>query len=124
MHGVIDPASAGASVIDGRVALDLYRDLGLNLEPAVNAVEAGLLEVWTRMVTGRLRVQLHLANWIAEFRKYHRDSKGKIVKENDHLMDATRYLVMSGEPHMRVPPQLRRRTGSSGASGDHAWMGG
>ncbi|MBM4072346.1 MAG: hypothetical protein FJ271_25970 [Planctomycetes bacterium] len=124
MHGVIDPASAGASVIDGRVALDLYRDLGLNLEPAVNAVEAGLLEVWTRMVTGRLRVQLHLANWLAEFRKYHRDPKGKIVKENDHLMDATRYLVMSGEPHMRTPPQLRRRSGSSGGGGDHAWMGG
>ena len=27
---------------------------------------------------------------------YRRDEKGKIVKQNDHVLDATRYLVMSG----------------------------
>ena len=27
---------------------------------------------------------------------YHRTEKGVIVKENDHLMDCTRYLVLSG----------------------------
>jgi hypothetical protein len=29
-------------------------------------------------------------------RLYRRDEKGKIVKERDHLMDAKRYLLMSG----------------------------
>jgi hypothetical protein len=50
-----------------------------------------------------------LSNWLREFRKYHRDDKGsgKIVKRDDHLMDATRYLVISGRTHMRAKPQPR-----------------
>jgi len=39
--GVIDPACLGSSQIDGRTLIDLYRELGLDLRPAVNAVEAG-----------------------------------------------------------------------------------
>jgi Terminase RNaseH-like domain len=76
--------------------------LGLRLEPAVNAVEAGLTEVWNVLVSGRLKVQEHLHNWRSEFRKYHRDEKGRIVKANDHLMDATRYLVVSGRDRLQV----------------------
>jgi hypothetical protein len=46
-------------------------------------------------------------NWIREFRKYHRDDKGsgKIVKHDDHLMDATRYLIISGRHRMHTKPQ-------------------
>jgi len=42
-----------------------------------------------------------------EFRKYHRDDKGsgKIVKRDDHLMDATRYLIVSGRARMCLAPQ-------------------
>jgi hypothetical protein len=41
-----------------------------------------------------------LTNWFREFRKYHRDDQGsgKIVKRDDYLMDATRYLIISGRP--------------------------
>lgn len=48
-----------------------------------------------------------LHNWFREFRKYHRDDKGsgKIVKRDDHLMDATRYLIVSGRVHMRTKPR-------------------
>ena len=35
-------------------------------------------------------------NWRAEFRIYRRNEKGLIVDENDHLMDCTRYLIMTG----------------------------
>lgn len=107
MQGVIDPASAGASQKDGERLIEIYRspELGLLLQPAENAVEAGLVAVWDRLITGRLKVQAHLANWLSEFRKYHRDERGKIVKFNDHLMDATRYLVVSGVPYLAIPPQ-------------------
>lgn len=44
----------------------------------------------------KLKVFGSLVNWFAEFRLYRRDENGKRVKENDHLMDCTRYLVMSG----------------------------
>lgn len=127
MNGVIDPASVGASQKDGIRLIDVYRDdLGLRLEPADNSVEAGLLAMWNLLITGRLRVQAHLHNWLSEFRKYHRDERGKIVKVNDHLMDATRYLVMSGMGLLKVDPKPKdalepRYTGQQGG---RTWMSG
>jgi phage terminase large subunit-like protein len=105
MQGVIDPASRGRSQKDGTKLVEEYRGLGLKLQLADNAIEAGLMLTWTLLITGRLKVQAHLANWLSEFRKYHRDEKGHIVKANDHLMDATRYLVLSGEPFLLVKPK-------------------
>lgn len=94
--GVIDPASSGGSQKDGTKLLNIYRGLGLKLIPADNTVEAGIHEVYSRLVTGRLKVFRHCTNWTSEYRIYRRNKLGKIVKENDHLMDCTRYLVMSG----------------------------
>ena len=121
MHGVIDPASAGSSQADGRALIDIYGRLGLKLDPAMNAVEAGLTDTWNLLVSGRLKVQEHLQNWRSEFRRYHRDEQGKIVKNSDHLMDATRYLVLSGQPLMRIPPArvVQRRLNTAS---DADWM--
>lgn len=94
--GVVDPAARGRSQRDGESLLQEYLDCGLNLTVAINAVEAGIYKVWTRMNTGRLKVFRSLSPWFNEFRIYRRDQNGKIIKENDHLMDCTRYLVMSG----------------------------
>jgi len=47
------------------------------------------------MATGRLKIFKTLQNTLAEYRIYRRDEKGRIVKDNDHLMDSLRYLVMS-----------------------------
>lgn len=58
-----------------------------------NSVEAGLLDMLDRMMTGRFKVAAHLNDWFEEFRLYHRDD-GKIVKVDDDLMAATRYLCM------------------------------
>lgn len=96
MPGVIDPASRGRAQTDGQQLLGLYRRHGLDVTPANNAVEAGLYEVWQQMSSGRFKVFKSLKNWISEFRLYRRDEKGRVVKDNDHLMDATRYLVVSG----------------------------
>jgi hypothetical protein len=112
--GVIDPAGLGSSPIDGRTLMQLYGQLGLHLGPAENAVEAGTTGVWDLLVSGRPKVMESLSNWRREFRKYHRDDKGsgKIVKRDDHLMDSTRYLIVSGRPRMciRPQPQPRRRS--------------
>ena len=82
---------------DGRKFLEIYRDLGLHLElPDKRSKEANIHEVFTRMVTGRLKVFASLAPFWDEFRTYHRDEEGKIVKQNDHLCDALAYLVKSG----------------------------
>lgn len=112
--GVVDPASRGRSQADGVQLLQTYTDLGLNLTPAVNAVEAGIYAVWERLSTGRLRVFKTLQAWLAEYRIYRRDDKGRIVKANDHAMDASRYLVVSGlDLAITEPVKQRPRGGTS-----------
>jgi Terminase RNaseH-like domain len=107
--GVIDPAARGRSQRDGEALLTIYRQLGLRLTLADNSVEAGIYETWTRLSTGRLKVFSTLANFLAEYRLYRRDEKGKIVKENDHLMDDCRYICLSGLDRSEFrPPELVR----------------
>jgi len=104
IRGVIDPASRNRQQADGKNLFDLYSQRGLQLEKANNSVETGLLEVWQRLSTGRLKIFNHLLNWKMEFRHYRRDENGKIVKKDDHLMDSTRYLMMSGYEVALAPP--------------------
>lgn len=94
--GVIDPAARGRSQRDGVQLLSDYQDLGLKLIAADNTVEAGIYQVYERMSGGRFKIFKTLQNFLAEFRLYRRDEKGKIVKTNDHLMDCARYGVVSG----------------------------
>ena len=94
--GVIDSAAHGRSQEDGKQLFEIYRALGLDIENANKSVEAGLYKVWQMLATNRLKVFASLVNWFTEFRLYRRNEDGKIVKENDHLMDCMRYLVMSG----------------------------
>jgi Terminase RNaseH-like domain/Terminase large subunit, T4likevirus-type, N-terminal len=58
------------------------------------SVEAGLMDMLTRMESGRFKVFREHNDWFEEFRLYHRRD-GKVFKENDDLMAATRYAVMS-----------------------------
>ena len=104
MVGAIDPASAGANEKDGTRLMDEYRQLGLGLVPADNTVEAGIFAVHQRMASGGLKVFRTLPNWLREFRIYRRDEKGQVVKENDHLMDGMRYLIMTGMAHASIEP--------------------
>ena len=96
MSGVIDPSANGRSQIDGERILQIYKALGLRLSKADNSVEAGIYAVWMRLSNQRLKVFKSLQNWLTEYRIYRRDENGKVVKENDHLMDCTRYGIMSG----------------------------
>ena len=57
------------------------------------SVEAGLMAMLSRMQSGQFKVFDHLNDWWDEFRLYHRKD-GKVVKEGDDLMSATRYAVM------------------------------
>ena len=79
----------------------LYRKLGVNMlgshftnPDGGNSVEPGIMDMLQRMQSGRLKVFEHLSDWFAELRMYHRKD-GKIVKERDDIMSATRYAVMS-----------------------------
>lgn len=70
-----------------------------------NGVEAGLMDMLERMMTGRLKVAAHLNDWWEEFRLYHRKD-GKVVKEGDDIMSATRYgLMMLRHAKVQQAPQ-------------------
>lgn len=77
-----------------------YREQGLNMleeratfDDGTNGVEAGISDMLQRMQTGRWKVFSNCQAWFEEFRLYHRDD-GKIVKERDDLLCASRYALM------------------------------
>ena len=113
MPGRIDPAAAGRTQDDGDQLLRQYREKGLILQMADHAVEAGIFAVYERLSTGRLKVFSSLSPWFMEYRLYRRNEKGAIVKDNDHLMDATRYLILSGVSWLTVPPLTHRSRAAS-----------
>ena len=107
INGVIDPASRGRGQKDGEQLFSNYQELGLKITAANNRVtgpESGLLAVWQRLSTGRLKVFRTLQNFWLEYRIYRRSEKGAVVKDNDHLMDACRYGIVSGLEVATVRP--------------------
>lgn len=117
--GFIDPASRGRSQKDGSQLMSDYMQLGLKLGLADNGVESGLYSVWNRLSTGRLKVFKALSSWFEEFRLYRRDDKGNVVKENDHLMDATRYL--ESRVHSLIVKPVPKKPDTVGRPSYTAW---
>ena len=77
-----------------------YEKQGLNMLPeratfddGTNSVEAGLMEMLDRMQSGRWKVFRTCHEWFEEFRLYHRED-GKVVKERDDTLCASRYAMM------------------------------
>ena len=77
-----------------------YKDNGLNMlheratwEDGTNGVEAGVQDMLERMQTGRWKVFSTCQKWLGERRMYHRKD-GKIVKERDDVISASRYAYM------------------------------
>lgn len=124
--GVIDPAARGRGQRDGEQLLQNYIDLGLRLTVAHNGVESGLQKVWNMFVSGKLKAFKSLGYWLEEFRKYQRDEKGHVKKVNDHLMDAKRYLVVSGLDEMVIQPDKRQSLSEydhfTGGDSSLGWM--
>lgn len=118
--GAIDPAARGRGQKDGERLMELYEEMGLELSKADNSVYAGIYDVWTLLSAGKLKVVASCADWLTEYRIYRRDDKGQIVKKNDHLMDATRYLIRTGRDLARVKP-VQKDDDETGFSG--GWMG-
>ena len=98
----------------GETLAQMYMNSGVKMigrftnPDGTNHVEPGLMEMLERFRTGRLQVFDNLKPWFEEFRRYHR-KKGKIHKEFDDLMDATRYAAISvtrfGQNDVEQQPQ-------------------
>ena len=106
IRGAIDPASRGRSQIDGKRLYDEYLLAGLLLVPADNAVEAGIHRCLSGIQTGKIKIFNTLVQLKSEYEGYRRDTSGngKVVKEHDHLLDAWRYLMMTGPKIAQTKP--------------------
>jgi phage terminase large subunit-like protein len=105
-----------------------YRNLGVAMladkaefADGTNGVEAGVLAMLDRMQTGRLKVAGHLTDWFEEFRLYHRKD-GKLVKEGDDLISATRYALMCLR-FARIQNRKKTDVRENRPGGPHSWMG-
>ena len=98
------PKDAGArhpGATDLTSYIKLYKQMGLDMLPdwATNedgsvGLEAGIIDIYQRMTTGRLFVNKDLTEWFEEARDYHRDDNGNIVPIDDDIMSAMRYACM------------------------------
>jgi len=129
-EGIPGSGDAAALIVtagDAEQLIRVYQRGGLDLELADKSVEAGIASVWQLFSDGRLKVFASCTEWWDEWRMYQRDAKGRIVKKNDHCMDATRYAIYSGIKRARpvtTKAQQRRVAFNRGrVGGSGSWMG-
>lgn len=95
MSGAADP-SGGGRRDDGKMRIDYYRSLGLDLHPGYNSIVTGIGQVYTELEAGTLKVFSNLDMFFDEYRVYRYDAKdpNKIARnQDDHLLDTLRYLL-------------------------------
>lgn len=95
ISGAADP-SGGGRRDDGRMRIDYYRGLGLNLHPGYNSLVTGIGQVYTMLDSGSLKVFSNLEKFLSEFRVYRYDTKDSnkpARNQDDHLLDCLRYLI-------------------------------
>jgi hypothetical protein len=109
MPGVGDLSGLLVTENDSAQFLEIYKEKGVDVELPDKAVETGIQDVYDLLQGRRLRVFKQCRDWLTEFRQYHRKD-GKIIKKNDHLMDATRYAIHSGLARASVAPQAPDNT--------------
>lgn len=118
----------------GKQLAQTYRDLDIAMlsehsqfpDKRGNGVTDGITEILQRMQTGRFRVAATCTEWFDEFRMYHRKD-GRVVKERDDLLDATRYAVMMlrhaiPAEYAPVRPDRYALKAASTSTGGTTWM--
>ena len=101
--------TAGTNQADGRRMIDLYKHMGLKLKKVVKgpgSIESGIMRLQERFATGRIKIFETCTMTLEEIRKYHRDENGKVVPEQDDLLDSLRYAE-SGLKHAKTKTEAR-----------------
>jgi len=98
---VIWPHDGNQGTVTGEDFATIYKRLGLRMLPqhaqfetGGYSLEAGIALVDQWLATGKIKVASHLHDLFAEYQTYERADDGKVIKSNDHLLDAMRYAVM------------------------------
>ncbi len=90
-RGLWIPGVGDASAIldaDRNTFLDKYKSHKVNIELPDKSVESGISSMYDRFSAGKLKIFKSCRAFFEEFRLYNRDQKGKVIKKNDHCLDA------------------------------------
>ncbi len=119
---VVYPHDAERADRGGEKVAQQYRDEGVNMmhthftnPPAAgemegkggNSVAPGLVEMFNRMVSGRLKVFSHLNDWFMEKAMYH-TKDGNVIRKGEDIMSASRYACLSIR-HARAKTNYRNK---------------
>lgn len=91
--GVIDNYSKGNSPTDQKRLFNIYKEEGLTIRTCDKTPEADIAYMTEKFRNGTLKVFSWLEEWWLGYFSYSRNEKHEIIKEDDDLMDATRYLI-------------------------------
>lgn len=85
------------NVTDGSNMLDEYEDVNCPIQPAQKQGKEARIEKCRKgLTTGKIKVYKTCRHFLNEYRMYHYDDNGNLVKENDHVMDAFEHLIDEG----------------------------
>lgn len=94
---VIDPSARNRSLVDAQNVQSVLAAEGIYCSSGFNAVEAGIQQVRNRLATEGLYVSRKCVGLFDEADDYRTDARDDgefhVVKENDHRLDALRYLL-------------------------------
>lgn len=123
LQGVFKYNAVKANQQDAYQIYSQYVEEGLNIYKSDVTMRAGISAVYSRIVTGRLKVVSTCENWLHEFRGYAYDELGNIQGKSrnlaqDAFMEATHSLVIDGINVATIMPDeinnTRRFTATSG----------
>lgn len=103
--GAVDPKTSSEALKDsGKTLIEMYEREGLSLVLANNAVDPGIFSLYQAFASGMIKIFSTCNYLLSELRTYHRDENGKLVKRDDHAIDALRYLWMTGMDYAETMP--------------------
>jgi hypothetical protein len=120
--GVMDLAGCGRSADDRAKLLETYRQQGLHLVAAEDAVEAGIQQIRLLLAKDQLKMFHTLNNLLNEYRQHQLDENGSVVPGNEELLACCRALIVSGARRMCTKPVKRPRFVEPVYHGERDWM--
>lgn len=123
---IADPAIRARSLTNAEsVQTELLRQ-GIPTMAGQNDVQAGVQQVRRRIQEGGFFVAQSCRGLRGEADEYRMDDRDdgefKVVKENDHRMDAMRYAIMARPWYRELGAKLREQTFEPGVAPSHEWL--
>lgn len=94
--GISDPAGGGEDQMTREKYIDYFIRMGLHLKKArkgKGTKETNVTDTIIRIRSGKFKIFKSCTHLLEEFRSYSRDENGRIMKENDHCIDACFYAL-------------------------------